>query len=222
MKINRLVPVLAAASALLLCSVAHAATFNPRKIKKWPDEDKVWARALDAWMSQEEMDIFIGIKTTDERKSFLKEAGYWKFWEEVDDEMMPNVHKGDVVVGMNKDEVFMCWDKPVKIRKDFKRAAYVDVLNYEFERDRKGREFLLRPDSQTAYKNEVFTRYVYMYNGLVFSIVEAGDEESAMDDLPVEDKKEAAPPAEEPADDEAGETGEAEATEETESSESNE
>ncbi len=104
------------------------------------------------------------------------------------------VIEGEVVPGMNKDEVFMCWDKPKKIRKDFKRDAYVDVLNYEFERDRKGREFLLRPDSQTSYKNEVFTRFVYMHNGLVFSIVEEGQEENVMDDLPVEDKPEPVEP----------------------------
>ncbi|MEE2830579.1 MAG: hypothetical protein VX498_15430, partial [Myxococcota bacterium] len=84
--------------------------------------------------------------------------------------------------------------------KDFRREAYVDVLNYEFERDRKGKEFVLRPDSQTSYKNEVFTRFVYMYNGAVFAIVDEGYEEDVMDELPVEDKPEITPaPEPEPA-----------------------
>ena len=197
------------AGSMLAASVATAATYNPRKIKKWPDEDKVLARVFDSWMSQEEMDIFITLESTADRHAFLKEAGYWKMWESIEDEMRPNVIAGEVVKGMNKDEVFMCWDKPKKIRKDFKREAYIDVLNYEFERDRKGNEFMLRPDSQTAYKNEIFTRYVYMHNGLVFSIVNAGEEENVMDELPVEDAPEPPEPPEDEPDPGSGEEGEA-------------
>jgi hypothetical protein len=171
-------------------SLALAGTFKLKKIKRWPAEDKTWALALDAWMTTEELDIFIKLKTTEERQSFLKEAGYWRLWEEVRDDYREAVIAQNVIKGMNKDEVFMAWDKPKKIRKDFRRDAYVDVLNYEFERDRKGQEFVLRPDSQTAYKNENFIRFVYMFNGEVFAIVDEGYEEDVMDELPVEDKPE--------------------------------
>ena len=181
-------------ASMLWVSVASAALYNPRKVKKWPEMDKVWIRSFDAFMSDEELDIFQGLRTTEERKSFLKEAGYWKMWEEIDeDEMLEHVIAGEVVPGMSKDEVIYCWDKPAKIRKDFKRDAYVDVLNFEFEIDRKGNEFLLRPDSQTAYKNEIRTKFVYMYNGSVFSIVWEGEEEEVLDDLPVEDSPEPTP-----------------------------
>lgn len=190
----RLLALLAALFAFLLVGVAHAATYNPKKIKKWPDDDKVWARAFSAWMSQEEMDVFVGLETSKERQDFLDKAGYWQLWKEIDigkkDEepkMMPHVMDGEVVRGMTKNEVFMCWGKPRKIRKDFKKSAYVDVLNFSFERDRKGNEFLSAPDSKTAYKNELFTRFVYMYNGYVFSIVNEGEEENVMDELPIDE-----------------------------------
>ncbi|MCP4873183.1 MAG: hypothetical protein GY898_31195 [Proteobacteria bacterium] len=205
----RIAAVCAVTLGLLLSSVAFGADYNPRKIKKWPDADKMLARVFDSWMTQEEMDIFLGLESTEEREGFLKEAGYWHLWEDIEDEMRPNVIAGEVVRGMNKDEVFMCWDKPAKIRKDFKKEAYIDVLNYEFERDRKGKEFLLKDNSQTAYKNEIFTRYVYMHNGLVFSIVNAGEEENVMDELPVEDAPEPTPePEPEPEPEEGAEDSE--------------
>jgi hypothetical protein len=175
---------------LITSSLAFAGTLNLKKIKRWPDQDKVWAIAMDAWMTSEEIDIFIKIKTTEERQSFLKKVGYWRLWEEVRDEYRESVTEQQVIKGMNKNEVFMAWDKPKKIRKDFRRDAYVDVLNYTFERDKKGREFVMRPDSQTAYKNENFIRFVYMFNGEVFAIVDEGDEEDVMEELPGQDPPE--------------------------------
>lgn len=186
--------------AITLAFPALAGQVNLRKIKKWPELDRAWARSFDAWMSDEELSVFIKIKTTEERQDFLKKAGYWKKWDKIDDEMLPNVLKGEVVRGMTKDEVFMCWDKPEKIRKDFRRDAYVDVMNYKFEIDRKGREFLSPKDSKTAYKNEVITKFVYMHNGKVFSIVYEGEEENAMDELPIKAAPEPTPePEAEPA-----------------------
>jgi len=181
---------------LALGSPAIAGQVNMKKIKKWPELDQAWARSMDAWMSDEELTIFTRLKSTDERKDFLERAGYWKIWDKIEDEMLPYVIKGEVIKGMTKDEVFMCWDKPEKIRKDFRRDAYVDVMNYKFEIDRKGREFLSPKDSKTAYKNESITRFVYMYNGKVFSIVYEGEEEDAMDELPIKAQPE--PPADEP------------------------
>jgi len=200
-----LIPVVLLAVAVAVPAIAGQV--NMRKIKKWPELDQAWARSFDAWMSDEELKIFLKLKSTDERRDFLTQAGYFKKWKKIDKEMLPHVIKGDVVKGMNKDEVFMCWDKPEKIRKDFRRDAYVDVMNYKFEIDRKGREFIMREDSKTAYKNENITKFVYMYNGKVFSIVYEGEEENVMDDLPIEAKPE---PADEqpPADDAAEEAAE--------------
>ena len=204
MKRNTLSIVLVCTTLIIaLVTPAMAGQVHPRKIKKWPEVDRAWARSFDAWMTDEELGIFLKLKTTDQRKDFLTEAGYWKLWKKIEDEMLPNVIAGDVVNGMTKDEVFMCWDKPKKIRKDFRKNAYVDVLNYEFEIDRKGREFLLRQDSQTAYKNEIVTKYVYLYNGKVFSIVYAGEEENVFDELPVEENATPAPPPPAPAGEES-------------------
>jgi len=195
---------LTALLCLCLATPALAGQVNMKKLKKWPELDRTWARSFDAWMTDEELKLFLQIKTTEERQKFLVDAGYWKIWKKIDKEMVPNIIKGEVLNGMTKDEVFMCWDKPKKIRKDFRKKAYVDVLNYEFEVDRKGREFLLRADSQTAYRNEIITKYVYMYNGQVFDIVYAGQEEDALEDLPIPDE-----PAEEAPDEtDSAETGE--------------
>lgn len=189
-------PLLVLVSICILAPASAAQLDNKmlKKMKRWPADDQTWARALDAWMSAEELDVLVGLKTTEERKKFLEQAGYWGLWEPLEDEVKQAIGAKDVIKGMSQDEVFMSWDKPAKIRKDFKKDAYVDVLNYEFERDRKGREFLLQPDSVTAYKNEVFVRYVYLHNDRVVTVVDAGEEEDVLDALLSEDRTPAATP----------------------------
>ena len=181
-------------------SAAQLTTPELRKMKKWEPQERTLVRAYDAWMSQEELDIVLGLKTSAERVDFMAKLGWVEKWKndlkDLDD-IQAAIERQDVIEGMNQDQVFMAWDKPAKIRKDFKKEAYINVLNYEFERDRKGREFLSAPDSQTAYKNELFIKYVYMHNDRVFRIVNEGEEEDVMDDLPL------ATPAEEKAPEEA-------------------
>ncbi len=178
---------------LTFATPALAGQVNLRKIKKWPAIEQTYAKVFDAWMSDDELDILLKMKRSEERIGFLTKLGYLKKWEDVDEEIQPIIAKGEVIVGMTQDHVYMSWDKPAKIRKDFRKDAYVDVLNYEFERDRKGREFVLRDDSQTSYKNEIFTRFVYLYNGKVFRVVDEGDEEDVLDALPTVDAPEDAP-----------------------------
>jgi len=172
---------------ILLClsitTPALAGRVNMKKIKKWPDADKVLARSFDVWMTDDEVKVFEKLSTTEERKQFLEQAGYYRMWESIDEEIMPAVVEGKVVKGMTQDDVYMSWDKPVKIRKDFKKDAYVEILYYTFEIDRKGNEFLLVDGSQTAYKNDEVTYYVYMDNGRVFAVVEAGQEGNVLDEL---------------------------------------
>lgn len=180
-----------ASASLLLGAVpqAEAARVNVKKIKKWPAEDRSWAIALDSWMNDEEMKVFSKLKTTDERKEFLVKSGHWQRWETLlekhEDELVEAIVAQRVVPGMTQDEVYMAWDKPLKIRKDFIKEAYVEVLWYQFEIDRKGHEFLSWEESPTAYKNETFIKYVYMLDGEVWKVVEAGQEESIDDEAPV-------------------------------------
>ena len=185
---------------LTFATPALAGQVNLKKIKKWPAIEQTYAKAFDAWMTDEELDVLLKMKVSEERIAFLTKLGYLKRWNDVDEEIQPVIARGEVINGMTQDQVYMAWDKPAKIRKDFRKDAYVDVLNYEFERDRKGREFVLREDSQTSYKNEVFTRFVYLYNGRVFRVVEEGFEEDVLDELPVtEPEAEPTPPTDEPA-----------------------
>ena len=179
---------------ILLClcvaTPAFAGRVNLKKLKKWPEEDRVWARSFDVWMTDDEVKVFEKLGSTEERQQFLEQAGYWQMWKDVNDDMKPNVMEGKVVKGMDQDEVYMCWDKPVKIRKDFKKDAYVDILYYTFEIDRKGNEFLLVEGSPTAYKNDERTYYVYMDNGRVFAVVDSEESEGVLDDL-IEEKAKA-------------------------------
>lgn len=183
MHLKVLFSLLVCAAFVLPAAPADAALVIERKIKRWPEEDRQLARALDVWMTDEEMTIFLKLKKSEDRVEFLKETGYLKRWKQMEEDKDPTfleaIKTNDVVEGMSKDQVFMSWDKPVKIRDEFKREAYVKVLWYEFEIDRKGKEFLVRPDSETAYKNEIVTRHVYLYNDRVHAVVEAGTEEAA-------------------------------------------
>jgi hypothetical protein len=184
------------ALALLLPALpADAARVNTKKLKKWPAEDAVWVKALDTWMSEDELKLILGMKETAERQKFLEDAGQWMRWEKMldshkKDTTIPDaIRKGELVEGMIQDEVYMSWDKPTKIRKDFRGDDYVNVLVYTFEIDRKGREFLSWDESPTAYNNETLEKYVYMFDGKVFRIVNAGDEEDVMADLPGSSKE---------------------------------
>lgn len=178
---------------ILLClsiaTPALAGRVNMKKLKKWPDLDRILARSFDVWMTDDEISVFQKLGSSEERQQFLEQAGYWQMWADVNDDVMPAVMEGKVIKGMRQDEVYMSWDKPVKIRKDFKKEAYVDILHYAFEIDRKGNEFLLVENSPTAYRNDEVIYYVYMDNGYVFAVVEAGQEEGVIDDLIDEKKK---------------------------------
>ena len=170
MKLKALLSLAICAAFFLPALTAEAALVNERKIKRWSDDDKQVVRALDVWMTDEEIGIFFKLKTTEERTEFLTETGYLKRWTELNEAKDPSslnaIKKGEVIEGMTKDEVFMAWDKPVKIRDEFKR-------------DRKGREFLVRPDSETAYKNEILTRHVYLFNNKVHAVVDEGSEDAS-------------------------------------------
>ena len=176
-------------SSLLVCAFflpavpGNAALVAEAKIKRWAEEEKQLVRALDVWMTDEEMSVFLKLKTPAERRGFLQETGHLKRWTELeeakDQTIFDALKKGQVIEGMSKDEVFMTWDTPTKIRDEFKREAYVKVLWYEFEIDRKGREFLVRPDSETAYKNDLVMRHVYLYNDSVHAIVDADSDQGS-------------------------------------------
>lgn len=183
---KRLIPALAALLMIAVATPAFAGKANVKKLsKKWPKEDVAWARSFDVWMSDDELDVFLKLKTTEERKEFLTQAGYWKMWEDIDEEMLPNVLEGKVVEGMTRDEVLMVWDKPEKIRKDFTKEAYVNELHYKFEIDRKGNMKRLEGDE---YNKDIEVMIVLELDGLVAAIVNT-EELAATRDAAIAEKK---------------------------------
>ncbi len=165
---------------------ALAATANVKKLsKKWPALDVTWADAFDVWMSDDEMAVFERLGTTEERQKFLEQAGYWKMWEQIEEEMLPNILAGKVVPGMSRNEVLMVWNKPEKIRKDFTKEAYVSELHYKFEVDRKGKRKRLEGDE---YNKHIEVMIVLELDGLVAAIVNT-EELAATRDAAIAEKK---------------------------------
>ena len=183
---NRLLPALIALLAIAIATPAIAGKANLKKLsKKWPKEDVVWARSFDVWMSDDELAVFEKLGSTEERQKFLEQAGYWKMWEAIDEEMLPNVVEGRVVDGMSRDEVLMVWDKPEKIRKDFTKEAYVSELHYKFEIDRKGKRRRLEGDE---YNKDIEVLIVLELDGLVAGVVST-EELAATRDAAIAEKK---------------------------------
>jgi hypothetical protein len=200
--------------ALVVASIAlpaYAGKANVKKLsKKWPAIDVTWADAFDVWMSDDELDVFEKLTSTEERQKFLEQAGYWKMWEAIDEEMLPNILEGKVVKGMTRNEVLMVWNKPEKIRKDFTKEAYVSELHYKFEYDRKGRKKRLEGDE---YNKDIEVMIVLEMDGLVAAIVSTEDLAATRDAAIAEKKaaeearKDAKPTFEEDGDFEFGPDG---------------
>lgn len=183
---KRWISVLVALTVIAIALPAMAGKANVKKLsKKWPALDVKWADAFDVWMSDDELSVFEKLQTTEERQKFLEQAGYWKMWTEIDEEMLPNILEGKVVNGMTRNEVLMVWDKPEKIRKDFTKEAYVSELHYKFEIDRKGRKKRLEGDE---YNKDIEVMIVLELDGLVAAIVNT-EELAATRDAAIAEKK---------------------------------
>lgn len=214
-------------TAIALMIVIPAAAVNITKaMKKLPEEDRQIIDALMIFMQEDEIEVYFDLDDSAARVSFLTETGYYRKWQSIRDEMRPHVISGDVVKGMNKDELWMTWGKPVQVRQTFYKKNYVDIYTYYFYEDRKRNAIPTSdPDDPKAYNRPQWNMNVYFHNDRVVSILEEGDlfnpaelEDKATHVLDADDQKALEEEAEKKAAEEAaegeGEEGEEEGEEE--------
>ena len=154
-----------------------AAALNVDKaIKKLPEEDRQMILALKIYMAEDELEAYLTLGDHDARVSFLDETGYLRKWNRIREEYMPHVVKRQVVKGMNKDELWMTWGKPVQVRQTFYEKAYVDIYTYFFYEDRKGNAIPTPDrDDPKSYNRPQWEMNVYFHNDKVVSILEEGE-----------------------------------------------
>ena len=163
--------------SLALTIALPAAALNVDKaIKKLPDEDRQMIVALRIYMQEDELESYLGLESHDARVDFLEETGYLRKWERIREEFMPHVVKRQVVKGMNKDELWMTWGKPVQVRQTFYEKAYVDIYTYFFYEDRKGNQIPTPDrDDPASYNRPQWEMNVYFHNDKVVSVLQEGE-----------------------------------------------
>ena len=153
---------------------ANAAKID-KLLKKLPDEDRQVITALMVFMNEEEIEGYFTLEDSGARTSYLEETGYLRKWEAIREDYRPYVQRGDVVSGMNRDELWMTWGRPVQVRQTFYDKAYVDIYTYFFFEDRKGTAIPTDDrDDPRSYNRPQWEMNVYFHNGQVVEILEAG------------------------------------------------
>ncbi len=201
----------------LLLAVAFAAPASAlnidKALKKLPDPDRQVITALMVFMAEDEIEGYFTLEDSASRTTYLEEIGYLRKWEAIREEYQSHVVRREVVKGMNRDELWMTWGKPVQVRQTFYEKAYVDIYTYFFYEDRKGTAIPTDDrDDPKSYNRPQWEMNVYFHNGRVVAILEEGElfSPQALTDsaTPLPDALD--PPEEEPVEEEAAEGEEGE------------
>ena len=147
-----------------------------KALKKLPDSDRQMITALMVFMDDDEIEAYFDLEDSDARVGYLQETGYHRKWENIHEDYRAHVLAREVVEGMNKDELWMTWGRPVQIRQTFYEKAYVDIFTYFFYEDRKG-VAIPTPDRDDpkSYNRPQWEMNVYFHNGRVVQILEKGE-----------------------------------------------
>jgi len=154
---------------------ANAAKID-KLLKKLPDEDRQVITALMVFMAEDEVEAYLELEESSARTAYLEETGFLRKWESIREEFRPHVIRREVVKGMNRDELWMTWGKPVQVRQTFYEQAYVDIYTYFFFEDRKGEAIPTSDrDDPRSYNRPQWEMNVYFHNGRVVQILEEGE-----------------------------------------------
>jgi hypothetical protein len=147
-----------------------------KALKKLPDADREMITALMVFMDEDEIESYFELEDSAARESYLTETGYMRKWERIREDYRPHVLRREVVEGMNRDELWMTWGRPVQIRQTFYEKAYVDIFTFFFYEDRKG-VAIPTPDRDDpkSYNRPQWEMNVYFHNGRVVQILEQGE-----------------------------------------------
>ena len=147
-----------------------------KAMKKLPEADRQMITALMVFMAEDEIESYFELEDSDARLAYLQETGYYRKWEMIREDYRSHVLRREVVEGMNRDELWMTWGRPVQIRQTFYEKAYVDIFTYFFYEDRKG-VAIPTPDRDDpkSYNRPQWEMNVYFHNGRVVQILEEGE-----------------------------------------------
>ncbi len=147
-----------------------------KAMKKLPEADRQMITALMVFMAEDEIEAYFELEDSAARESYLQETGYFRKWERIREDYRPHVLRREVVEGMNRDELWMTWGRPVQIRQTFYEKAYVDIFTFFFYEDRKG-VAIPTPDREDpkSYNRPQWEMNVYFHNGRVVQILEEGE-----------------------------------------------
>lgn len=142
--------------------------------RKLPEDEQVFLRAVDVFLEPEEIDAYVEAPDLLTRRELAERLAVAKKWELLSVEEREAIDRGEVLVGMSKDAVFMALGAPLRIRPfyDSEIGDRVESYQYRYERTSRGEVFLSPPNSRTAYKNEVFERHVEFVGGRVRAVLE--------------------------------------------------
>ena len=147
-----------------------------KALKKLPEADRQMITALMVFMDEEDIEAYFDLEDSDARLNYLQETGYYRKWEMIREDYRPHVLRREVVEGMNRDELWLTWGRPVQIRQTFYEKAYVDIFTFFFYEDRKG-VAIPTPDRDDpkSYNRPQWEMNVYFHNGRVVQILEEGE-----------------------------------------------
>lgn len=169
-------PLLLLVPALLLAGCGTAA-----KIKKLDETEYGHYIALRPFMTDEQREYWLNLKTDAEKDEWLKsqkccvpEKSLWDKFYQYNDVVRKQILDGKVQTDWSKDQVLMAWGAPYDKRKLTGRpASRSELLVYRFERHEGGEVLVYEPGSKTLYKAiGTFTRLVYLDDDKVTSIEE--------------------------------------------------
>ena len=159
-------------AAVFSCLLLSACAKDP--YLKLSEDERRFIQAVDIYLEDEQVEAYL-LAESEKKRSVVAEE--WRISETYG--FLPEAEKaaideGKVIEGMSKKGVIMSLGTPTRIRKQYETQieAYVEIYQYRFERDKKGKVFLSPPNSRTAYKNEVFERHVEIVGGMVRAIKE--------------------------------------------------
>lgn len=171
--------------ALVALLVLSACSWE-RRVNKLTDVEFTHYYALKPFMTDEQREEYLKLKTPEERDSWLKahpaganEAAdnppmLWEMFYRYPDNIRTAIIDGAVQTGWNKEMVLMSWGAPYdKKRLTGRPAPRSELLIYRFEKHEDGSALVYVPGSKTQYKAvELFVREVYLDNDTVTEIIE--------------------------------------------------
>lgn len=172
-------------AALVFLLLLSACSWE-RRVNKLTDTEFQHYYALKPFMTDDEREVYLKLKTEEERNGWLKAnhplnapadrpaEPYWDMFYQYPDNIRTAIVDGAVQTGWNKQMVLMSWGPPYdKKRLTGRPAARSELLLYRFEKHEDGSVLVYTPGSKTEYKAiDEFTREVYIDDDIVTEIME--------------------------------------------------